>query len=1402
MRLRKTGKMHTIGQKKAVFFALLLFFFVCQCRGTAGLKEVKNYSPLDYNLLSQNWSIIQDSRGIIYAANQGGILEFDGVSWQTIDLPNKSARSLTIAPDGIIYAGGVNEIGFLKPDDHGKLRYVSLLSHIDENHRTFTYVFQACSSKQGVFFRESKKLFRWLNGRMTVWQPQKTGAVFRSVFTWKGHCYVQEAGTGLLRVKDDALLPVPGSESFSKDKIYAALPFDGQRLLIGTRFDGFRLYDGSKSEPFATAADDYLKEHRLYHGISISKDTFALATLTGGLVIIDKHGHLLEIIGRASGLQNENIKYIFQDTGGNLWLGLNDGISRIEYSSPLTTFDDRSGLYGIVLSLCRHKGRLVAGTSRGVYVLKETAQGKPPEFHIVNGIPANCWSLLSAGDMLLAGSDSGIFSVDFSKRKPGEHSIRRITAASEIQSYVLTKSLSRPGCVWVGTGSGLILLKRLAGTWRIDYRFQVPGLEIHSIVEEKKEAETLWLGTRTAGVLKIVFKENSKPKVQQLRSGHGLPDGEVYAARIAGQVRFATPQGLYRFDGTSRSFAPDLLLGDTFAKGRRNVFRMVEDRNGHIWFHSGSENFHAVPRGGGSYTVDNTPFRKIPRIQVNAIVPDGRFIYFATSRNVIVYDSSDNKNYNLPFRALIRRIIVKGHVPVYDPFGTGQKQGKPAVYDFENRNLRFETAAPFFEKETGTRYRYFLQGFDDRWSDWTTETYREYQSLNFGSYTFKVQAGNVYGTLSRAAAYTFRILPPWYVTWWAISCYAVVLFLLLFLFVKWRSRKLVLEKRRLENIIAERTGEISRANVQLQQKTIQLEKQSEKLTELDKVKSRFFANISHEFRTPLTLIMGPLEQIRSESGDKSQGPGKRIDLVYRNARRLLGLINQLLDLSKLESGKMKLQTTAIDLVHFLKAILEPFQLAASGLRSELIFDCPKDSITLYIDPEKVEKIITNLLSNALKFTPAGGTITVSVGLDPGPASQNEDSHPAGGAEQSGDSPLCGGHVIIAVKDTGSGIPEDQLPHIFERFYQAGQTVEHRRKGSGIGLALVKELVELHHGDIAIDSRRGEESGTELTLRFPLGKAHLSPAEISGDDSISSYEPAVTSLLPAAEVEAEVMPEAGEQAANEVGNPAVDRFLEGEKEEKNIILIVEDNADLRYYIRTALEPGYVVEEAGDGKEGIEKAQSFIPDLIISDIMMPEKDGYELCRVIKQDVATSHIPVILLTAKSGEEDILQGLETGADDYITKPFSTKLLCARIKNIIDLRRQLQQGLSREMIFRPSRMRLSKVDKEFLRDLQKAMDKELSDPDLNVEGLSKQLYMSRTTLYRKIQALSGDSPTDFIRAYRLKRALKMLKSGYDSVTEVAFEVGFASRAYFTKCFKEKFDRLPSDYLSAGAEES
>jgi len=546
-----------------------------------------------------------------------------------------------------------------------------------------------------------------------------------------------------------------------------------------------------------------------------------------------------------------------------------------------------------------------------------------------------------------------------------------------------------------------------------------------------------------------------------------------------------------------------------------------------------------------------------------------------------------------------------------------------------------------------------------------------------------------------------------------------------------------------------------------------LEEQSEKLKEVDKVKSRFFANISHEFRTPLTVILGLLNKRKDDPENTGIHQKDRITMI-RSAQRLLQLINQLLDLSKLESGNQRIQASKNDILLFTKTLCSHFESLAAEKNIQVFFNKQdlnkvdlQEPIELFFDAEKLQKILTNLISNAVKFTPNGGKIAIDVRVTTG----NDAFHTE-----------C---AELIVSNTGDGIPEDKMEHVFDRFYQVEDSSKREYEGTGIGLALVKELIELHRGKIFVESNLGT---TSFTIQLALNgdylkddeKVNFVPMDVEGEQSRF----AVSSLKTAGHLESNVVR---------------DESKPGSKE-KLEILVVEDNHDLRTMIKDILIEDFRIIEAVDGVDGMTKAESTIPDLIVSDVMMPGMSGYDLCKGLKKNDKTNHIPIILLTAKASRENKIMGLETGADDYLVKPFDEEELRVRIRNLIATRDKLQRRFREESFLKPVEKEATSIRQKFLEDLKVAIESNLDNEQFGVEELGREMAMSRSQVHRKLKALTDQSATTFIRNYRLHRAADLLKQDAGSVTEIAFRVGFNSQTYFSSSFNELFQCTPSDY--------
>jgi signal transduction histidine kinase/ligand-binding sensor domain-containing protein/DNA-binding response OmpR family regulator len=652
--------------------------------------------------------------------------------------------------------------------------------------------------------------------------------------------------------------------------------------------------------------------------------------------------------------------------------------------------------------------------------------------------------------------------------------------------------------------------------------------------------------------------------------------------------------------------------------------------------------------------------------------------------------------------------------------------------------LEFEFVAIDIDAPSLVEYQYRLEGLEREWVKPKDRRFVRYTNLAPSNYIFKVRSASLRGDWpDQEIALAITIFPPWWRTSWAYAGYA---FLLLgFLYAGYRLRL---------------------RQIHLKQDAAMEHFQAEHLAEVDRLKSRFFANISHEFRTPLTLILGPAEKGIETAQDPSTR--ERFRLIKSNANKLFGLVNQLLDFSRLESGMMRLQVSGGDIVQFLRRVVMSFESWAERKRIGLEFQSDAESIPSSFDADKLEKIFNNVISNALKFTSEGGQVKVILNSDPGTQNSGHDKRLE--------------RVRVTVSDTGMGIAEDKLPYIFDRFYRVDET--HTSEGTGIGLALTKELVDLHYGTITVESAPGK--GSVFTVTIPIEK--------------STYAFNETAESPPAIKKQEYTNDAGvsEQSNRLSTTPPADG--------KPIVLVVDDNADLRVYIRESLEADYGVQEAQDGKQGYDRATEIVPDLVISDVMMPEMDGMELCRALKQDVRTSHVPVILLTARAGTDSKIKGLEGGADDYVTKPFDTKELVVRVRNLIEQRRQLRRQFSSGIVLKPGEVAVTSLDDGLLKKVMAAVEKNMKDENFDVDDLAREACLSRTHLNRKLKALTNLSTGELIRYIRLQRARELLEKNAGSIADIAYQVGFASPSYLSTCFRERFGYPPSEvhrHLSA-----
>lgn len=806
-----------------------------------------------------------------------------------------------------------------------------------------------------------------------------------------------------------------------------------------------------------------------------------------------------------------------------------------------------------------------------------------------------------------------------------------------------------------------------------------------------------------------------------------------------GKLLLSEPNGVSYYDWENDSLIPYLDFG-----GIVPIDECFDD-NGNCWIISPNGLYCVNPHDNSIKKYDQSDGLKINQFNFWATMKSRTGELFLGGDNgfVVFHPDSIKENPYIPPVVITDFLLSNQSVPVRENFGDSTDFSSPLeisiqkteaiILPYRQNVFSFEFAALNYTSAKKNLFKYKMEGFNKEWI-YTNAGNRTatYTNLNPGEYTFTVSGSNNDGIWNaKGKSIRITILPPWWLSWWAYIFYVMAFICLAWLIIRDIRRR-------------------DRMKAHLQIEHLELRK----MQELDELKNQFFTNISHEFRTPLTLILGPLKQLYEGTFKGNQG--NIFSMMIRNCNRLLKLINQLLYFSKLDAGVIPLRTSKMDIVVFLKLVFANFESIAQSRKIRYFFQSDTSELMVYLDTKHFEKVIINLLSNAFKFTLEDCEIYLKV-------SKNVKDPVIDKGE---------GIVEIQVIDSGTGIEKEKLPYIFDRFYQADGANSRVQEGAGIGLALVKELVNLHYGSIQVVSKKGK--GASFIIHLPLGKSHLNDEEIF-DASI--YERSENELEEISQFDSS-------SNENEVqnGNPP-------------IILIIDDNVDMRSYISEILIDEYRVIEASNGKQGLKEAIELIPDLIVTDVMMPEMDGYELCQKLKTDERTSHIPVILLTAKADQKAKIEGYETGADDYITKPFNHDELRIRIKNLIEQREELRQRFNKNISLGPGELAITSADEKFLTRAIKIIDDHIEDPNLGAEFFAKEIGLSRSQLHRKLKALTDQSAIEFIRSYRLIYARQLLEKHYGNIAEITYAVGFNNPSYFAECFKKQFGVLPSKYV-------
>lgn len=1116
----------------------------------------------------------------------------------------------------------------------------------------------------------------------------------------------------------------------SNKRILSMISLSDNSVMCGTENDGL-IHLNSQGQPiknylFNKTDENSIRSNSVWSLFLDANERIWIGYYNSGVGVYDKlydkFKDIESLVSNPNSLESGSVTGIAQDRYGRLWIGMDGG--GIDIHDPETNkfiHLNKSGnsiLGGLTSSdiqtvFIDSKQNVWAGTwNNGLYVLKNGSK------RFIGYNTVNTEDVFKSNSILSFSEDSdgiiwvgtfnnGILSYDPESESFTHHDSEPFVKEGIHDSAVRKVLVDSNNDIWVGTVSGLYKVVKhdmdsysvvLMGDKMLS-KHQNPTSSNHILSLYESSDGSLWIGTRGSGLCKYNKADDS---FVWYNESYGLEEENVAAIieSTDGNIWISGNTGIYKLD-TRTNAITNYSVNDGLLSNDFNFNAALRDKQGMIYF--------------GNYK--GVDYFNPERINVNKSVPS----LYLTGFKLFNKDVQPNRE-NSPLKNVIAET---------DSIALNHKQ---SVFTIEYAGVNYT-------RPEKNQYAYYLEGLEETWNYVGDLRSATYTNLDQGEYTFKLKSANNDGVWNEGfLKLKITILPPWWETGWAIFTYLALFFLGIYLLNRITQSR-IKEKQLIRN---ERD------------KRIQEDVLHEK-------KLQFFTNISHEFRTPLTLIINPLiDIIKDESLNLPKRTREKHNIILRNTDRLYRLINELMDFRKLELNKVRIKARQLNLVAFTKDVARYFEEEAFNKNIHLTIDADVPEIPVWADENMLDKIIFNILSNAIKVTPEGGAISIDI-LS---------------TDKLVDLPLVDGTepvkvVEVIISDTGPGLTKEQAERIFERFYQVENLNKTYYGGTGIGLEVVQNFMQLHKGKVLVESKLGK--GSTFRILFPEGKEHFNENELFTEEvgSLQSKE-------------------------RFFGKPAMqndeEEIVEGTRTKSHTLLIVEDNSELRNYLRDELKDRYKVLIAKNGREGLKIAKDALPDIILTDVIMPEMDGFVFCKKIKEDLRTSHIPLLMLTAKTKIDDRIEGIGFGADAYMAKPFDLRLLKLRLNQIVTSRQLIFDKYFGAISGTNDNANASSLDKDFIQKVLSYVGENMSDSDLSVELLASQLNLSRSQLYRKIKTLTGQTVNEFLRIVRLQKARQIIETENDvNISDVCYNVGFSSPSYFTKCFKAHFGVLPTD---------
>lgn len=1298
-----------------------------------GNAIIEVFDPAEFDGSDNNWYMEQHPNGTMFLANSHGLYSFDGSKWRKHPQSGSGHINQFTILDERIYVGLKGDLGYYTTHAQGELKYQSLLSEIPIEKRAFGSIRNVFQFEDCIYFISAEQIMAYHPQLgLQIYSPEHH---FRRAWLAGDRLFATD-GDGLIYLKNNQIQPVDvlPKEGLGRIGFVQSL---GQDFLIGSMEQGVFLWRNDQLIPWIDAnrpEASYLP----YNSIHINEKIIAISTLRNGVIFVDHAGQLIYHLNKENGLPAGTTLNLFLDQQQGLWLSHQAQVSRVQLPFELSVFaSGKKDVFG-VHKITRHQGKLYFAAISGFMSISQS--GKTTLLDDVNTSGKDIISV--HGKLLLAGS------TQCQIYDPIRKQVKTLLKTAKCNDFLLSKL--DPNLLFIATGTGILLSEWNGTNWSTPAQLLVEHRVDSKMVEDG--SGQIWLTNGDNQLVKI-RKQKNEWQISKINFIEALNVPLI----LDGQLLISKEDGLFRWDDNKSQTAGRVSwFYDYFGDDAESPSFLHRDEQQRIWLSSSTDTGFVRLKDGKVEQWHNYVSAATGMDNLRTIYSEGEITWLGFDKGAVRYNPVEDSlkaHHPLKIRANISETYNKTtNSPLaLNLFGQSQQVIES---HFENTSIRLFFALSNYLQRKDNQFRYRIN--EQPWNSWSHETFVDLGQLNGGHYEIQMQAKDPQNQVYTADNRIIYIIPPWYLSKLAIGFYILGLVVML-AFSAWFTQRIRTAKLKEQNLLLE---------AQVNERTVKVQAQAEELKQQHILKDRFFSNVSHEFRTPLTLTIMPLQDLLRSHPQLDQSISFPVEAALRNSQKLLELIGQVLDINRLESGQFPLNIAEYDIANLINQIIGRLNPWAEQHQQELCSDNINDPTMIFCDQDQLEKCISNLISNAIKYSGDGSQISVSLTKD----ELNE-------------------NVGIKVSDNGLGINQHAEAKIFERFYQDKQSEQITEPGTGIGLSLVKELMALHHGHVELINQPGV--GCAFILWLKRGEAHFKQATQS--DSIEQ----TISIENAGRLTTQQQNETPDLIHKPMALPPklminVPDFKENPDHQENdvtTLLVVDDNSELRHFIALRLSSYYRIIQASNGQEGLARAKQDLPDLIISDVMMPIKNGMDMTRELKLNPDTSTIPIILLTAKSSKRETVEGLQTGADDYLTKPFDTSELIVRVAGLINGRKKLRKKIEAEF----SKIKTAEnKNQSFRENLRAEILNQITQPNFSINHLASILALSRRSLDRKCQQELNQSVGNFITEVRMEKALNLLTKNNHNVSEVAYAMGFESLAYFSRSFKAFYGKPPS----------